>query len=66
MNAQARMGVGAVLATFGALAVVLSSLLGWPDAARPWGFLSGFLAALLCGLGGTICADQECVGEGGP
>jgi hypothetical protein len=54
MSTQVRMGLGSVLSTFGALSVVLSLLLEWPAAPRPWGFLIGFVVGLLVGLGATL------------
>ena len=53
-NTRNRLGLGAVLATFGALGVVLSFLLGWTEAARPWSFVIGFVVGIACGLGGTL------------
>ena len=54
MSVQTKMGLGSALATIGALWIVLSLLLWWPETPRPWGFLSGFVAGVLTGLGGTL------------
>jgi len=54
MSTQIKIGLGSVLATVGALGMVLSLLLGWSAAPRPWGFLLGFLVGVLDGLGATL------------
>ncbi len=51
---RTRMAVGSVLSTFGALSIVLSLLLGWSEAPRPWGFLLGFVTGVISGLGVTL------------
>ena len=51
---QTKLSLGAVLATLAALGIVLSLLLGWSDAPRPWGFLLGFANGLFTGLGATF------------
>jgi len=53
ISTQTKIGVGSVLSTFGALAIVLSMLLEW-TAPRPWGFLIGFGVGVLTGLGATL------------
>ena len=54
MSAQTKMTLGAALSTFGALGIVLSVLLGWTAAPRPWGFLLGFVVGVVAGLGSTL------------
>ena len=54
MNKQTKMGLGAALACVGALGAVLSLLLGWSAAPRPWGFLLGFLAGVSAGSGAAL------------
>jgi hypothetical protein len=54
LSTQTKIGLGAVLSTFGALAIVLSLLLGWSAAPRPWGFLLGFIEGVVSGLGATM------------
>jgi hypothetical protein len=38
IDAERRMGIGAALATFAAIGVVLSAVYGWSGAPQPWGF----------------------------
>ncbi len=54
ITTQAKLGLGAVLSTIGALGIVLSILLEWTAAPRPWGFLLGFGLGLAAGLGVTL------------
>ncbi len=54
VRTQTKLALGAFLATFGALAIVLSFLLGWTEAPRPWSFVAGFAVGLLAGLGATL------------
>lgn len=54
ISTQAKLSLGAVLGMFAALGIVLSFLLGWTDAPRPWGFLLGFVVGILAGLGATL------------
>ena len=54
MSTQTKIALGSVMATFAALGIVLSLLLGWSAAPRPWGFLLGFVVGLLAGLGVTL------------
>lgn len=54
MNARTKLALGSALACAGALLVVLSLLLEWSAAPRPWGFLLGFLNGVLAGLGATL------------
>jgi hypothetical protein len=53
-STQAKISIGSVLASIGALGIVLSPLLGWTAAPRPWGFLLGFVVGVLSGLGVTL------------
>jgi len=54
MKTQTKIALGSVLATVGALGMVLSLLLGWSAAPRPWGFLLGFVVGVIAGLGATL------------
>ena len=54
IKTQTKLALGSVMATIAALGIVLSILLGWPDAPRPWGFLLGFMVGLFAGLGATL------------
>lgn len=51
MSWQTRTGLGSALAGLGALAMVLSPILGWSSAPHPWGSLLGFVAGLAAGIG---------------
>ncbi len=54
MSTQTKLALGAVLATLGALSIVLSLLLGWSEAPGPWDFLLGFVTGVVTGLGATL------------
>jgi predicted ABC-type sugar transport system permease subunit len=54
MNTQTKLGLGSAMATVAALGIVLSLLLEWSAAPRPWGFLLGFVFGVLAGLGVTL------------
>jgi hypothetical protein len=54
MEPEKRMGIGAALACFAAIAVVLSTVLGWSGACEPWGFALGLVFGVLLGLGATL------------
>jgi len=54
MNSQTKIALGSMLAGFGALGMVLSLLLEWSAAPRPWGFLLGFVVGIMAGLGATL------------
>ncbi len=54
LNAKTQLGLGAALATLGALGIVLSLLLGWPEATGPWAFVLGFVTGVVTGLGATL------------
>ena len=54
MSTQTKIALGSVLATVGALGMVLSLLMGWSAAPRPWGFLLGFVVGVIAGLGATL------------
>ena len=51
MSTQFKLGMGSVLLTFGALGIVLSMILEWTAAPRPWGFLLGFVFGVAAGVG---------------
>jgi FtsH-binding integral membrane protein len=53
MRTRTKTALGSFLATFGALGVVLSAVLGWA-AQRPWSFVFGFAAGLSAGLGTAL------------
>jgi len=54
MSTQTKLALGAVLSTLGALAIVLSLLLGWSEVPNPWDFLLGFSVGVVTGLGATL------------
>jgi predicted ABC-type sugar transport system permease subunit len=54
MNTQTKLGLGSAMAAVAALGIVLSLLLEWSAAPRPWGFLLGFVFGVLAGLGVTL------------
>jgi hypothetical protein len=54
ISTRTRLGIGSALSAIGALGIVLSLLLEWSEAPRPWGFLLGFVLGLLAGLGVTL------------
>jgi predicted ABC-type sugar transport system permease subunit len=54
LKTQTKLALGSVLAVFAALIIVLSFMLGWTDAPRPWGFLLGFVGGIFAGLGATL------------
>ena len=54
VDAQRRLAWGAALATLAGVCIVLSLLLGWSAAPRPWGFLLGFATGVVAGLGATL------------
>jgi NhaP-type Na+/H+ or K+/H+ antiporter len=53
MKSEYKMSIGAVLATFGALGIVLSLLLPI-DLGRPLDFLLGFAVGVCSGLGAVL------------
>ena len=57
MSTQTKMTLGSVMAVVGALGMVLSLLLEWPAAPRPWGFLLAFVVGVLAGLGVTLAVS---------
>jgi predicted ABC-type sugar transport system permease subunit len=54
VRTQTKIAVGSALSTLGALAIVLSLLLGWTEAPSPWDFLLGFVVGVVTGLGATL------------
>ena len=54
MTWQTRTGMGSLLATVGALGVILWALVDYPALPDPWGFVLGFIFGLLMGLGATL------------
>ncbi|MFC2078482.1 hypothetical protein ACFLSZ_00715 [Candidatus Bipolaricaulota bacterium] len=54
MSNRGRLAAGAALATMGGLGIVLSTILGWTNLARPWSFLIGFGFGLAAGLGAAL------------
>jgi hypothetical protein len=52
--ARTRMAAGSALASVSAAGIVLTAILGWSGAPRPWGFLLGFVLGLCAGLGVTL------------
>lgn len=57
MNSKTKIGLGSSLAAAGALAMVLSILLKWTEAPRPWGFLLGFATGVAAGLGAALAVS---------
>jgi len=51
MSSEFKLGMGSLLSTFGALGIVLSMILEWTAAPRPWGFLLGFIFGVAAGVG---------------
>jgi hypothetical protein len=51
---QTRMALGAMLATSGALVMVLSSLLGWDTNPGPWVSALSFAAGVAAGAGTVL------------
>jgi predicted ABC-type sugar transport system permease subunit len=62
---RTRIAVGSVLSALGALAIVLSLLLGWTEVALPWDFLLGFLVGVVTGLGATLAVTGLIEGRRG-
>jgi hypothetical protein len=54
MEPEKRIGIGAALAGFAAIAVLLSTVFGWSGACEPWSFLLGLMFGVLLGLGATL------------
>jgi len=54
MSTQAKIALGSVFAALGALAIVLSLLLGWTAAPSPWDLLLGFVVGVITGFGATL------------
>jgi hypothetical protein len=54
VKSNAKMALGAVLATFGGASVVLFPLLGWSSIGRPWSFLLGFVVGIASGAGAAL------------
>ena len=54
LSGQTKSGLGAALATMGALVIVLSLLLGWYSNPSPWVPLLGFVAGIAAGVGVTL------------
>ena len=52
--AQTRMAAGSALATVSAAGIILSAILGWFGAPRPWGLLLGLVLVLMAALGVTL------------
>jgi hypothetical protein len=48
------MAAGSALATVSGAGIVLSAILGWSGAPRPWGFLLGLVLGLMAGLGMSL------------
>jgi hypothetical protein len=51
---RAKIGGGSAFAAVAVLGMVLSPILGWSSAPRPWGFILGFVVGVLAGLGATL------------
>jgi len=51
---RGKIAAGSALASVAAIAMVLTPILGWSSAPRPWGFVLGFVVGVLAGLGATL------------
>lgn len=51
MNTKQKMGIGAVLAVFGGLGIILAPLLGATRLNDPWSFVTGLMVGLMAGMG---------------
>ncbi len=57
VRTRTQLAVGTVLATFGALGMVLGAVLGAGSLGRPWAFIAGFLVGVATGLGCVLVVD---------
>ena len=57
VGTRTQLAVGTVLATFGALGVILGAILGIGSLGRPWAFVAGFLVGVATGLGCVLVVD---------
>lgn len=55
MTANKKLAIGAPLAVFGALGILLGIILEAGKLASPWSFLAGFVMGIITGLGVTLC-----------
>ena len=51
MDWKQKTGIGAALAVFGALGILLGPVLGVGELARPLGFIAGFIVGMVTGMG---------------
>lgn len=54
MNAQHKLGIGAVLAALGGVAIVVGPMLGVGSLGRPWDSFAGFVAGVPAGAGAVL------------
>ena len=54
LTAHTKFALGSVLASMGALLMVLAPLVGGYSLPGPWSFLLGFTTGLVAGLGSTL------------
>lgn len=54
MRIKNKLAFGSVLASFGAISLILNSTLRLTQMGRPWSFIIGFITGLICGLGATL------------
>jgi hypothetical protein len=54
LNTEKKLGVGSMLATVGAVGIVLFPLMHWTDVPSPWDFLLGFAFGLMAGVGAAL------------
>jgi hypothetical protein len=54
MNTNLKLGIGAALATAGALGILIGPSLGFADIRGPWSFLLGFVVGIMAGMGAAL------------
>jgi len=56
-SAQVKIALGSVLATAGALVVVLALILGWYAHPSPWVCVLGFVVGVVAGIGTALAVS---------
>jgi hypothetical protein len=51
MNTDKKLGLGSMLAVFGAFGIIIFPILGWSKVPSPWDFILGFLFGVSSGAG---------------
>ena len=54
MSDDAKLGIGAALATFGGAGIILGPFLGLAGLGRPWSFLAGLVVGIAAGAGAAL------------